>query len=178
MTRTLSAIVALLAAGTLFLTGCAEKPENTQIASADDTKNSAKASPSPTLDREEQALKFVECMRKNGIEMDDPGPDGNITMKVEKAGPDQMKKMEKAQEACRKFAPSKLGGQRMDPKQVEKIREFTTCMREHGIKMDDPDPNNPGMIKLNGKGQDPDKLKAAQEACGDIMQGMGPGSGN
>jgi predicted outer membrane protein len=175
MTRTLSAMAALLAAGALFLTGCAEQPDSTQVASADgDAKSSAKASPSPTLDREEQALKFVECMRKNGVDMPDPGPNGSIQMKVEKGN---QATMEKAQEACREFAPSKLGGQQADPKQVERIREFTTCMRDHGVKMADPDPNNPGMIRLDGKNQDPDKLEAAQEACGDIMQGTGPGPG-
>lgn len=175
MTRTLSAMAALLAAGVLFLTGCAEQPENTQVASADgDTKSSAEASPSPTLDREEQALKFVECMRKNGIDMPDPGPEGNIQMRVEKGN---QAKMQKAQEACREYAPSKLGGQQANPEQVERIREFTTCMREHGVKMADPDPNNPGMIRLDGKGQDPEKLEAAQQACGHIMQGRGPGSG-
>lgn len=174
MTRTLSAMVALLAAGALFLTGCGEQPEDSQVASADKSTSTAKASPSPSLDREEQALKFVECMRKNGIDMPDPGPNGNIQMRVEKGN---QAKMQKAQEACREFAPSKLSGQQMDPKQAERIREFTTCMREHGVQMADPDPNNPGMIKLDGKNQDPDKLQAAQEACGDIMQGMGPGPG-
>jgi hypothetical protein len=175
MTRTLSAMVALLAAGLIALTGCAEQPAETEIASADgDAKSSAEATPSPTLDREEQALKFVECMRKNGIDMPDPGPNGNIQMKLEKGN---QAKMEKAQEACREYAPSKLGGQQADPEQLDRMREFTKCMRDNGIDMPDPDPNNPGMIKLDGKGQDPEKLEAAQKACSDILQ-MAPEGGN
>jgi hypothetical protein len=173
MTRTLSAMIALLAAGMIAITGCAEKPAETEIASADgDAKSSAKATPTPTLDREEQALKFVQCMRKNGIDMPDPGPNGNIQMKVEKGN---QAKMEKAQEACRQYAPSKLSGGKMDPKQAERMRDFAKCMRDNGVNMPDPDPNNPGMLKLEGK-QDPEKVEAAQKACGDIMQA--PGRGN
>lgn len=174
MTRTLSAMAALLAAGLIALTGCAEQPAETEIASADgDAKSSAEASPTPTLDREEQALKYVECMRKNGVDMPDPGPNGSIQMKMEKA--DQAK-MEKAQEACRQYAPSKLSGGQMDPKQAERVRAFAQCMRDQGIDMPDPDPNNPGMIKLNGEGQDPEKLEAAQQACSEHLQA--PPAGN
>lgn len=172
MTRTLSAIVALLFAGVLGLTACAEQPEETQIASADgDAKSSAEATPTPTLDREEQALKFVQCMRENGIDMPDPGPDGRL--RFQSKGGDQAK-MQKAQEACRQYAPSMTDGQQ-DPKQLERMREFTKCMREHGVDMPDPDPNNPGMIKLDKGMADEDTLEAAQEACSDILQGSPPG---
>ena len=43
--------------------------------------------------------------------------------------------------------------------------QFARCMREHGVDMPDPDPGNPGQIKLGGPGTDQRKTQEAVQAC-------------
>lgn len=49
----------------------------------------------------DQMVKFARCMREHGVDMPDPGPQGEIKMKVR--GGD--KKLQEAQEACKSLAP-------------------------------------------------------------------------
>jgi hypothetical protein len=53
-------------------------------------------------------------------------------------------------------------------------------MREHGVNMPDPDPNNP-MMSIDTNGLDEEALKKAFEACGQgegkIEVGRGGGDG-
>jgi hypothetical protein len=49
--------------------------------------------------------------------------------------------------------------------------EFAQCMREHGI--DFPDPVN-GRFQYRGQPGDAEKMEEAQEACGDILEGIAP----
>lgn len=50
-----------------------------------------------------------------------------------------------------------------DPK--EQGRKFAQCMREHGIPMEDPDPNGGGGLQVMDENIDKNKLKEASEAC-------------
>jgi hypothetical protein len=50
----------------------------------------------------DRQLKFAQCMRRHGIDMPDPKPDGGITIRMGKAGGDRV---EKAMRACRQFTP-------------------------------------------------------------------------
>ncbi|MFD1547166.1 hypothetical protein [Nonomuraea guangzhouensis] len=50
----------------------------------------------------DQMVKFARCMREHGVDMPDPGPQGQIQIKVGKGGE---KKLKEAQEACKSFAP-------------------------------------------------------------------------
>jgi hypothetical protein len=48
----------------------------------------------------------------------------------------------------------------------EQQRLYIQCMRDHGINISDPDPNGGGVqIQPSGNAADPDKVKAAGEAC-------------
>jgi hypothetical protein len=49
--------------------------------------------------------------------------------------------------------------------------EYAQCMREHGI--DFPDPVN-GRFQHRGEPGDAEKMEEAQEACGDILEGIVP----
>ncbi len=62
----------------------------------------------------------------------------------------------------------------------ERALAFAKCMREHGIDMPDPkvDANGRMNMRVNGRGVDDAKMRAAQTACQDKMGGsFGPGSG-
>ena len=47
----------------------------------------------------------------------------------------------------------------------QRALQFARCMREHGVDMPDPDPNNPGQIKLGGPGTDAGKIQEAAQSC-------------
>lgn len=129
---------------------------------------SPSAAASPTLDPDERRLEFARCMRENGIEMPDPGPDNEGGVRFRLGEGIDPKKAEAAMEKCRQFLPN--GGERpnLSPEDQEKLREYAKCMRENGVA-EFPDPGADGGIRLNGDllKIDPDdpKFKAAQEAC-------------
>jgi len=45
------------------------------------------------------------------------------------------------------------------------MRKMAQCMREHGVNMQDPDPNKPGMLLPEGQQVDPDVMDKATKAC-------------
>src|SRR5262245_10886222 len=57
------------------------------------------------------------------------------------------------------------GGAASGLSQQEKALKFAQCMREHGVPMNDPDPNGGMGLQLGGPGVDPAKIQAAQQAC-------------
>jgi hypothetical protein len=83
---------------------------------------------------------------------------------------------EAALQACRKYLPD--GGEPHAPsaKELEALRKFAQCMREHGIETTDPDPNT-GKSQVQGRlatatrdqvNNDPG-YRAALKACKDKL---------
>ncbi|MBF8192889.1 hypothetical protein ITP53_45880 [Nonomuraea sp. K274] len=160
--RVLSALAAAPIAFTLLLTGCgADAAGDADVASVNGgAGNQAAASAKPSEDPQERGLKFAQCMRENGVDMDDP-EGGRVTMKFDGSVPRET--VEKAQEACKEYAPSGQKGGGGDPKQAERMRKLAQCMRDNGVESY-PDPDG-GMVRITGEvGQDPD-FKSAQEKC-------------
>ncbi|MBT2234648.1 hypothetical protein [Nonomuraea sp. NEAU-A123] len=60
----------------------------------------------------DQMVKFARCMREHGVDMPDPGAQGEIRIKVGKGGE---KKLKEAQEACKSLAPGFGPGFRAKP---------------------------------------------------------------
>jgi hypothetical protein len=179
-TRSVTAAVAL---GTAMLAlagaaACGRSGANSGVATAGG-KTSASAHPSASVDREEQARAFAQCMRDHGVDMPDPdtngGPGGPINIKVS-GGPSS--NMDAAMEACKDKLPNGGNPPSMDPQQQEQLRAFAQCMRDHGVDMPDPDPNAGG-LKItksggpNSGGVNPDDptFQAAQQACQDKLPG-------
>jgi hypothetical protein len=110
------------------------------VASADGGKATASASASTST--VVQAQKYAECIRQHGVpDFPDPGPDGRFTGGFAKNL--DRNKLVAAMEACQDLATgniSKATGQ-MTADQAEKFRAYAGCMREHGIDLPDPDPN-------------------------------------
>ncbi|GAA2630661.1 hypothetical protein [Paractinoplanes durhamensis] len=163
-TRTVAALALMsaLAAG-----GCVGAAANDpQVASAQSSTAKPSSSASSSADDDQDAqLKFSQCMRDQGITWFPDPVDGKMEVFAPK-GTD-MKKMEAAQQACRKFLPN--GGQppKMSAEELEQARNMAKCMRENGIpNFPDPDPNGGMMLdasKLGTKPGDPtwDKAEAA-----------------
>ena len=167
MRRAIGAILLAILVG--LVAGCAGKSQGPGVASAAGTNGAtASASPTPSLDPEEQRRQFVQCMRDHGVDVPDPDAGGGTRITAS-AGPGS----EKAIEECQKYLPAGKVG-KPDPKMLEQAREFAKCMRDHGVDMPDPDPNGGGFLVHKGSGDsqiNPDDaaFKAAMEACKDKL---------
>jgi hypothetical protein len=151
----------------LALAACSSAPSGPPVATA--ATGSTGASPSPSVDKAEANRQFAKCMREHGVDMPDPGPDGNLQFDGS-AGGDRNKAIAAAS-ACQQYLPNGGTLQNLTPQQLEQGRAFAKCMREHGIDMPDPDPNT-GLSAILKGGFDFNSpaFKAATEACQGVMQ--------
>ena len=168
-TRATLAAVPLLCV--LAITGCASADDGGGGVASAGGDSSAAAPADEEVDRDEMGLKFAQCMRENGVPMDDPEPGKGIQLKV---GPETSQEtVQAAMEACREFNPQENGGGKANPERDAAVREFAQCMRDNGVEaFPDPEPGSPG-IKITGEvGQDPD-FQTAQQACQDKLAAAG-----
>ena len=93
----------------------------------------------------EQAMKFAECMRDNGLkEFPDPDASGDLTI-------DQIANrsslntttpaFKQAFSACKNLEPPGFTGTKRSPEQQQAALKFAQCIRDNGVK-DFPDPAN------------------------------------
>jgi hypothetical protein len=147
------------------------------------------AEPEASIDPEDAALAFAQCMREHGVDMPDPqvGSNGEMSFSIG-AGPGKLdrSKLQEAQEACQDLMPTGLGKPGDIPQeQRDAMLAFAQCMREHGIDMPDPQFETGGMVMIGGPDEDgagpkfdprSEEFHAAEEACGDLLGEMRPGS--
>jgi hypothetical protein len=164
-TFTALAVIPLLAFG---LSACG---------SSGKTSTAGKSTAAKQSERDQQ-LKFVQCMRANGVNMPDPDPNGGITMERKAGDGLTDAKVNAAQEKCRKLLPG--GGQppKLSSADLAKMREFAKCMREHGVAMEDPGPDGQINVKETA-GADKGRVdgNAAQQACQKLMPQLGGQTG-
>jgi hypothetical protein len=174
----LAAVLPLLA---LALAGCGGHGKKPSVATVGGT-GKAGASPSASVDRQAAMLAFARCMREHGVDMPDPDADGRMTISAS-GGPANKTQMDAAQTACKQYLPNGGTPPSMSPEDLEQLRKFAQCMRDHGVQMADPDPNGGGLSVGNGAGPDPSSsgginkgqalddpnFKAAEEACKDKL---------
>lgn len=169
--RTRHAPVALLMV--LILTGCGAAPETGTVASAGGGAEQAGSSAAPTLSREEKGVRFAQCMRENGVPMEDP-EGGRIQLKFDKDSGVDRSTVDKAMQACQEFSPQGDRPGAADPEAEERGRAYAACMRENGLEgFPDPKPGQRGIMITPEIGEDPD-FPAAQQKCQDIMAAGGP----
>jgi hypothetical protein len=131
---------------------------------------------------QEQAVKFAECMRDNGVgEFPDPDASGELTIdgvvngsSLDPSGP----AWQSAIAACKDLQPPGFtGDEEVTAEEQEARLEFAQCMRDNGIE-DFPDPveggpiidtsrmpGAPGALSIPG-------FEEAQQACSDIIAGQ------
>ncbi|HZM77530.1 MAG TPA: hypothetical protein VFC19_17570 [Candidatus Limnocylindrales bacterium] len=118
--------VALMAG--LALAGCSSPPAGDGVATAG--SGAPAVAPAPADRRA-----WAQCMRRNGVDVPDEG-------KYDPGRFDK-KQVAPAEQACRQFLPPADRIRPMDAAEVELWRRWAQCMREHGIDVEDPDPNGP-----------------------------------
>jgi hypothetical protein len=92
-----------------------------------------------------KAVKFAECMRKNGVsQFPDPPASGNFTIDAIANGSSlntDTPAFTQALSACKGLEPAGFTGSTWTPEQMSAALNFAQCMRENGVS-DFPDPVN------------------------------------
>ncbi len=128
-TLTTLAVIPLVVA---LLTACSS------AATSSDTDAPTPGAKSTITDATEWQLAYAKCMRSEGVDMADPGPDGSLSTTVTT---DQ-----DAYSAASKTCVAKIGeaptapGEKKQSKQEALARQLKVaqCFREHGVDMEDP----------------------------------------
>ena len=113
-------------------------------------------------DEEETQLEFAECLRAQGIEVEDPKPGESLVV-----GDDGDPAAKKAIANC----DHRLGiaGQELSPEEAEEFKEgwlaFAKCVREHGLDMADPTFQGNGKVLLDRSATASPAFESAREAC-------------
>jgi hypothetical protein len=156
----------------LSVAGCAKKDSGDGVASANGAKNAGTgASPTASIDPEERMLKWQQCLKDNGIDMQVGSADGKNTIRISPGPNSDPEKDKAAMEKCKQYAPNGGDMGKADPQMEEAMRKFAKCMRENGVP-NFPDPSANGGIMFNkDSGVDPesDSFKAAQQKCESLM---------
>ncbi|MGH8792557.1 MAG: hypothetical protein ACRDXX_07925 [Stackebrandtia sp.] len=164
--RTRAALAALPLALLLALTGC----------NSDEGGDAAKdggESDAPLSEEEiyEANLKYAECLRDNGLDVEDPKPGEGLQVQVE--GEEEQEIADAAMKACEEHAPE--GGAPSEEEQEEEreeMLEYAKCMRDNGVEdFADPKPGEGINIDEDVAG-DPD-FEAAEKACEDALGAEG-----
>ena len=200
--RRASALLALTAflALAAFIAACSAGPASSGVVSlaTPSPANGASAAPSESVDPEVAIADFEACMKDHGVDVQiaiagdgGGGPSTGEFRAPTNAGEAQpngakpgdgpdLKAMEAAEAACKDLLPSGMTGDpnaTMDPEMADQLLDFSKCMRDHGIDFPDPQFEGGGVRVQMGEGIDPTSqaFKDAQEACGDMLPGGGPG---
>jgi hypothetical protein len=133
--------------------GCAKSATDAGVASAGGTAGAGGAggtrrSPGPGAAGEVDVVKWAQCLRQQGLQVDDPDPDpnaGRTKPEFHTEGVPQGK-VDAAIAACRQFNPNYGQPVQVDPAEEQRQYEFVKCMREHGIDLPtvDKTPGRPG----------------------------------
>lgn len=159
------------------------------IATLDDGQNTTSGADEDVdagdVDAETQLLAFSQCLRDQGFDVADPtvDSDGNVVPGgLNNQGGNGNGRPEgfgEAREACSEFLEGvTLGRQDSDQTAAEdQLLEFTSCMRDNGFDLPDPDPSaGAGRGVLQGTDRSDPDYQAAFEVCGDILRGAGGGN--
>jgi hypothetical protein len=132
----------------------------------------------------EQAVRFSECMRDNGVKgFPDPDASGELTIDGVLNGssldPDSAA-WKKAIGACTALEPPGFTGHKRSAQEQQGALKFAQCIRDNGVKdFPDPTPDSP-LIDTNQipsmAGKDPrtdSALTAAMEKCGFLASAAG-----
>ncbi|TDD93034.1 hypothetical protein [Actinomadura rubrisoli] len=152
-----------------------------------DGKGTAATGTAKAVSDQQKMRQYAQCMRANGVDMDDPSGDGKVTTRMSKKpgakgkdGPDEGPGgMDDAQKKCRHLMPNGGKPPKPKPEEIAKQRAYSKCMRDNGIAaFPDPDPDGGIKIKMDrGSDMDPQgqKFKNADKACKKYAPDRGPG---
>jgi hypothetical protein len=167
VTRTLRALAALAMIAAIGA-GCSKGP--------------AQAGASGGTTNHEQAVKFAQCMRDNGVrEFPDPDPSGELTIDAIANGTSidlNTAVFKLALNACKDLEPPGFTGNPRSTQQQEAALKFAQCIRDNGVKdFPDPTPDGPlidtNRIPSTARSGGIVVLNAAMRKCRDFSAAAG-----
>jgi hypothetical protein len=129
-----------------------------------------------------QAVKFAECMRKNGVrEFPDPDASGQLTIDAIANGSSldtNSAAFKQAISACKDLEPPGFTGGKRSPEQQKAALKFAQCIRDNGVKdFPDPAPDAPlvdtNRIPSAARPGGLSILNAAMQKCRDFAAAAG-----
>jgi hypothetical protein len=152
------------------------------IGAACSTAPTATGDSGTTTSTRDQAVKFAECMRANGVKnFPDPDASGDLAIDTvaNRSGLDTNSAVfTQARTACKDLEPSGFTGHKRSPEQQQAALKFAQCIRDNGVKdFPDPGPDDP-MIDTNripstARSGGMDILHAAMQKCAGLAKGAG-----
>jgi hypothetical protein len=145
-----------------------------------DSSGGAASDTSSSEDPQEQAVKWAQCMREQGVDVAEPevNEDGQVLSDLRGNQNIDQDKLDAARKACKEYLPvsDKMEDLQGDPGFQEAQLRFAQCMRDHGVDVPDPSSAEGGLLIGDGKKQNKEKVQAAQEACDPILRDYSPES--
>jgi hypothetical protein len=130
----------------------------------------------------EQAVKFAECMRANGVrEFPDPDASGTLTIDGIANGSSldtNSAAFKQAIAACKELQPPGFVGHKRTAQEQENALKFAQCIRDNGVKdFPDPTPDSPLIDTSRMPGEPAARnipgLQAAMQKCRDFAANAG-----
>jgi hypothetical protein len=150
---------------------CSKADNGPDIASAGTT---AAPHPSASLTELDQAIRFAQCMRSNGVPVADPRLDAQghvVASRPENKDSLDPDALARAQQACQQYQPV------MPPElaavKLELSREFSRCMRSHGVEHF-PDPQNDAHVEVPLEVRDDPQYEQAKPLCDEHVRQYSP----
>jgi hypothetical protein len=134
----------------------------------------------------QQAVKFAQCMRDNGVsQFPDPDASGALTIEnvVNGSSVDpNSATFQQALSACRDLEPAGFMGQKRSAQQQAAALKFAQCIRDNGVKdFPDPAPNDPlidtNRIPSTATSDGMSILHAAMQKCRGLAAATGVTAG-
>ncbi len=130
----------------------------------------------------QKAVKFAECMRRNGISnFPDPNASGKLTIDAIANGSGldtSTPAFNQAISACKDLEPSGFTGSKRSSQQQDAALKFARCVRQNGVSdFPDPAPGQPlvdtNRIPSAATASGMSVLKAAMHECGNVAAAAG-----
>jgi hypothetical protein len=125
----------------------------------------------------EEAVKFAECMRNNGVnDFPDPDTSGQFAYGI-KAGSSldpRTAAWQQAISACKNLEPPGFIPTSFTSQQVEARLKFAQCMRANGVP-DFPDPSNNGPLINVQNAQSNPEIQSGIQKCRALLQAASGG---
>jgi hypothetical protein len=170
LTRRLQTLAALVLIA-LISAGCSNAPAGTGSAGSGGTTSTR-----------DQAVKFAECMRANGVKnFPDPSASGDFAIDTvaNRSGVDTSSAVfTQARIACKDLEPSGFTGKGRTAEQQQAALKFAQCIRDNGVKdFPDPAPDDPMIdtdrIPSTQRSGGMDSLHAAMQKCAGLAKDAG-----
>jgi len=184
-------LTSLILALALVAAACSDSGDSAEIASleadsANTSDDDSAADVDPVAESEAAMLAFTQCLRDQGIDVDDPTMDAdgnmqlppiNIEMPDVVADPDKLPDMSEFEDMiapCEEHLEGVVSTfSSADTTEIEDmLLAYAECMRENGVDMPDPDfSSGGGVIDLGAIGGE--DFDAAEAACSPLLADLG-----